>query len=527
MIRMLLCDDDEIILEGICEYIDWQSYGIELVASVNNGRKAVEVLEKEDLDLIMTDIKMPYYTGLDITRLAKEKKPDIIVVILSGYNDFEYARKAIKMGVLDFLSKPIDLDELDNVLRKVTAQWKNQQSSKLRDMRDVFARLVNHMPDKLPGSLTEEMTWVSDVFGNKAICVMILELDEFQLVMYGGSEEIKYGTIKDYKELAAGFDKQGIITLDRSEYSILLCCYRDSVSDMELQLGRIRQRVRLFNEQERHITKATLACSRLSEDFLQMNQLKNQAEEALRFKFIKGIGQTILYDDIGEYSCMPGQSVIGQLSLPSPMKIGGREEIPELMAKIRQKFMAQEGNAEFAIRLLTGNWMIRLSQELAEYNIDLTDIFERPTDIYDRISSISDIGSMVAYIERTYTEVYEFVKKKKNGKYIDVIALATRYIRDNYKKSALSITEVAEYVNMSVGYFSLIFHNETGDTFSDYLLKLRIDKACELLEHTNMKLLEISWTVGYENANYFSTVFKKALGMTPSAYRAERGKESE
>ena len=127
--------------------------------------------------------------------------------------------------------------------------------------------------------------------------------------------------------------------------------------------------------------------------------------------------------------------------------------------------------------------------------------------------------NMVAYIGQIYTEIYAYVEKKKNGKYIDVISLATKYIRENYKKNTLSISEVAEYVNMSVGYFSLIFHNETGDTFSDYLLKLRMDKACGLLEHTNMKLLEISWAVGYENANYFSTVFKKVMGVTPSAYR--------
>lgn len=515
MIRMLLCDDDEVILEGICECIDWQSYGIELIGAVNNGKKAMQILERESPDLIVTDIRMPYYTGLDIARAAKEKSADIIVVILSGYNDFEYARKAIKMGVLDFISKPIDLEELDHVLRKVTAQWKNQQHSRNRDMRDGFARLINRTEEAQP----EEVTWMSDVFGGRIVCVLILELDEFQLVMYGGSEEIKYGTIKDYRELSAGFDKQGIIVMERSEYSMFLCCYRESLSDMELQLGVMRRHVRMFNESEHHITKVTLACSKLSEDFRKLNLLKNQAEEALRFKFIKGIGQTIRYDDIEEYSCGSGQAVVGDFSLPSPVRLGGREEIPGILENVRQRFKSLEGNAEFAIRLLAGNWIIRLSQELAEYHIDLTDIFERPTDIYDRISNISDVETMVAYIGQIYEEVCAHVEKKKNGKYMDVIALATRYIRENYKKNTLSISEVAEYVNMSVGYFSLIFHNETGDTFSDYLQKLRMEKACELLENTSMKLLEISWEVGYENANYFSTVFKKAMGMTPSAYR--------
>ena len=515
MIRMLLCDDDEVILEGICECIDWQSYDIELIAAVNNGKKAMQILEQESPDLILTDIRMPYYTGLDIAWAAKQKSADIIVVILSGYNDFEYARKAIKMGVLDFISKPIDLDELDHVLRKVTEQWKNQQYSRHRDMRDGFARLINRAGEALP----EDVTWMSEMFENRIVCVLILELDEFQLVMYGGSEETRYETIKDYRELSALFHKQGIIVMERSEYSMFLCCYRESASDLELQLGMMRQRVRMFNEAECHITKITLACSKLSEDFQKMNLLKNQAEDALRFKFIKGIGQTIRYDDIEVYACGQGQAVMGELSLPSPMKLAGREEIPEIMEKIRQKFKSAEGNAEFAIRLSAGNWIIRLSQELAEYHIDLTDIFERPTDIYDRISSISDVENMVAYIGQIYTEIYAYVEKKKNGKYIDVISLATKYIRENYKTNTLSISEVAEYVNMSVGYFSLIFHNETGDTFSDYLLKLRMDKACGLLEHTNMKLLEISWAVGYENANYFSTVFEKVMGVTPSAYR--------
>ncbi|MDE5716431.1 MAG: response regulator, partial [Lachnospiraceae bacterium] len=322
MIRMLLCDDDEIILEGICEYIDWQSYGIELIGAVNNGKKAMQILERENPDLIVTDIKMPYYTGLDIARAAKEKNEDTIVVILSGYNDFEYARKAIKMGVLDFISKPIDLDELDHVLRKVTAQWENQQHSRSRDMRDGFARLINRTDDALP----DELAWMSEIFENRIVCVSILELDEFQLVMYGGSEEIKYETIKDYKELADRFEKQGIIAMERSEYSMFLCCYRESESDMELQLGILRQNVRLFNESEHHITKVTLACSKFSDDFGRMNRLKNQAEDALRFKFIKGIGQTIRYGDIEEYVCGPRQAVVGELALPSPMKLGGREE---------------------------------------------------------------------------------------------------------------------------------------------------------------------------------------------------------
>lgn len=163
MIKMLLCDDDEIILEGICKYIDWLSYGIELIGAVNNGKKAMQILEEEEPDLVITDIKMPYYTGLDIARAAKEKNPDIIVVVLSGYNDFEYARKAIKLGVLDFISKPIDLQELDNVLKKVTAQWENQQNSKTRDMRDVFAKLMNHTEEALP----EEMTHMAEMLKNK------------------------------------------------------------------------------------------------------------------------------------------------------------------------------------------------------------------------------------------------------------------------------------------------------------------------------------------------------------------------
>lgn len=514
MIKLLICDDDEVILEGIEKCVDWNQYGIEVIATANHGKKALDILEKNHIDLLFTDVKMPYYTGLEVLKKAKEINPEIIAVMLSGYNDFEYARKAIKLGALDFISKPVELEELDQIIKKAVEFYQKQKGNQNRNRKGGIEILLNAVDE-------DEIKKQAEAYHltNKYFRLFMLELDEFSLLMDGGSEELKYEGIKKYKELLAICMNEGFISLPYSEYTSMLCVLADDDAEIEIKTSKMVKWVREFNRKDIVICQVTLAVSEKTNQYEKLYVLKKQAFDALRFKFMQGIGSVIMYGQIKELLQDTGGVSLKVLEIPFPMKIKERSDIDTILADMETRLKAAPGRMEFIAKNELGNWVLALSEALTEYNIKISEIFDNPMEIYENISNSSDLQGILKYFKQIYTQIYEYYQAKKNGKYIDIITVATKYMKNNYMNSGLSIEEVAEHVNMSVGYFSLIFHNETNQTFSNYLMIIRMKKAKELLENTNMKLLEISKMAGYENGNYFSTVFKKYTGMTPSLYR--------
>ena len=524
MIQLLLCDDDEIILEGIEKCIDWSSYGIELTATATNGKRAREILLQRKIDFLITDIKMPFLSGLELVKEAKAVNADIITVMLSGYNDFEYARKAIKLGALDFISKPIDIEELDKVIRKAVDFYEKIQQGKNRELEDLVLGALNGNESQ---KLSDVEKKLMKQYQNKFYQVLKVELDEFHLVMCSGQEELKLGVIKDYKNLIHRCQNEGMVIINKTEYSTTLCLVADNAGACNILTSKLWKWIGEVNRGENGSVKITMAEGECHSRIESIRQSAEEAEEALKYKFIKGIGSLVRYRDIKCFLKEKGDNnLIYHIQFESPMKVTDREEIHKKIQSVKKSVEMGTKNCEPLMRMVMGNWFVTVSNELAEYDIDMADIFEDPMKEFEKVWKSSDFQNMMENFEKNYMEIYDYIQNRKQGKYIAVISMATHYIKDHYMKSTLSIEEVADYVSMSVGYFSLIFHNETKKTFTDYVVHVRIEKAKEMLAKSNLKLYEISHLAGYDNPTYFSTVFKKVTGFTPTGFKDSMTKES-
>lgn len=512
--KAILCDDDEIILEGITKCTHWENYSIELVGTAKNGRTALSLIENNDLDLIITDIQMPFYTGLELVKIAQQKNPMIIAIMISGYNDFEYARKSIKLGVLDYISKPIDIDEFNAVLFNAFNFYNKNKISKNQERISALNEILYEDHENISSEAKQFLL----EYKNCCCVSIILELDEYKLVMLNKQEDENLSCMKRFEEIIRKCSEKSWLLVNRQEYSVHLIMIEKEKAVIEKEMNNLKRFISSFNKSS--VVKITLAFGNLQSKLKNIDLSLKEAKAALQCKFIKGIGSIIMFSEVVNYTQdISNLDITFDIDIPVPMNIREINEINDIIMRLRMYLEKNSTKMEALAKIIISNWYISTSKELIEYGYDLSEIFDRPGDEFEKINLCTDINIMLEYFKDVFMKIYEFILKNKQGKYISVITKATKYIKDNYMKPELSIEEVSNYLSLSVGYFSLIFHKETNETFTDYLIRVRLDKAKDLIVNSNLKLYEISNLVGYENATYFSTIFKKNVGFSPSEFK--------
>lgn len=371
MIKIFLVEDESIIRQGIKNNIDWASNGFELVGEAGDGEYAYPMILKSQPDILLTDVKMPFMDGLELSRLVKKALPKTKIIILSGYNEFDYAKEAIKIGISDYLLKPITSASLTSALKKVAEQiLEEQESSKLLERYFIKYEKYMEFPDK-----TE----------------------------YIGVD----------RKLIGNFLKTGKI----DECGLFIDEYFEAVGESNYMSLLLRQ----------YMTMDIFYCVQ---------------------EFLKSL------------------------------KVEDAEIPPEL--------------------------------------IDLKQITK----------SIETVERTTKYLKELFTFALSMRDKNSNDRYGLIVREAQEYIAEHYSNSEFSLNMIANYIGISPSYFSSIFKQSTGQSFMEYLTKVRIDHACELLKCTTLRISEIGEKVGYNDPHYFSTTFKKIKGQSPKEFKTEANQEN-
>lgn len=545
MLKIFLAEDEVVVRETIKRMIPWEELGFELVGEAADGEMALPLLIRQQPDLLITDIKMPFMDGLTLARLAKKEIPGLKVVILSGYDDFNYAKQAIGIGVEDYLLKPITKNALIERLSEIRSRYEHEKTQKeyyekfhremqayeKNSIRDFFEALVRGSMDMMEVYKRAEKLGLDIVAEAYNVLIFTMNCDED---FSGQRDEYSSWEAESLELLENFFAGHSSAMLFRSNifsYGVLLKGQRETIEEnTRACVDEIRK---ILSRQDGR-REWFLAVGQSVERLSQIQKSYHTASRAFSQRYL--YDENILYYDEMETMEHPG----GQAETEDNAYLQ-KVDVNALNPAILQKFLSnglQEETENFV-----KDYFYAIGQEPME-----SLVFRNYVILNVRFSVISFIKGLgcdtnemesadteevlaesgknmeiaITYAKKMISQAIEIRDQNSGNKNRSILKTAVDFIDSHYMEEDISLNTVANVANVSANHFSALFSQNMGQTFIEYLTTLRMNKAKELLRCTGMRSSEIAGEIGYKDAHYFSYLFKKTQGMTPSDYRKAR-----
>lgn len=545
MLKIFLAEDEVVVRETIKRMIPWEELGFELVGEAADGEMALPLLIRQQPDLLITDIKMPFMDGLTLARLAKKEIPGLKVVILSGYDDFNYAKQAIGIGVEDYLLKPITKNALIERLSEIRSRYEHEKTQKeyyekfQREMqayeknssRDFFEALVGGSMDMMEVYKRAEKLGLDIVAEAYNVLIFTMNCDEDFSGQRDEYSSWEAESLELLENLFAGHSSAMLFRSNIFSYGVLLKGQRETIEEnTRACVDEIRK---ILSRQDGR-REWFLAVGQSVERLSQIQKSYHTASRAFSQRYL--YDENILYYDEMETMEHPG----GQAETEDNAYLQ-KVDVNALNPAILQKFLSnglQEETENFV-----KDYFYAIGQEPME-----SLVFRNYVILNVRFSVISfikglgcdtnemesadteevlaesgkNMESAIAYAKKMISQAIEIRDQNSGNKNRSILKTAVDFIDSHYMDEEISLNTVANVANVSSNHFSALFSQNMGQTFIEYLTTLRMNKAKELLRCTGMRSSEIAGEIGYKDAHYFSYLFKKTQGMTPSDYRKAR-----
>ncbi|AGF58418.1 two-component system response regulator YesN [Clostridium saccharoperbutylacetonicum] len=534
--KIMIVDDEEEIRLGIIKKIDWEAYGFVVVGDAENGQDALEKAEKLQPDVIMTDIKMPYMDGLELGKKLVELMPSTKIIVFSGCDDFEYAHQAIKINVVEYVLKPINSVEFIEVLQRLKSQLDKEYDEK-RNLETLYKHYVESLPvireqflvgmleGRISGSQWKDQSENLGIdFKYEYISVALIRADGV-LMLEDNKDSADAGIQKEPTLVPISIKKMVDETMDKYTKFVSFI-----YSDMVVVIGNLIEKndILQFIKGINEICKEYMRIMDLNisagigyvyDDPSEMRFSYRSAQNALDYRFILGTGKAIYIDDVE-----PDNSIHLQLDeqeervMLNAIKISSEEEITEAIDNLFKKF--QDLLLPFnQYRIYLMEIMTSILKLVQNYNLDINEIFGENFNCYSYLEAFDSIDEVKKWITNKAIKINDYIKKERINSSMLLIEKAKQYIKESYSDPDVSVEKLCSRLHVSPTYFSTIFKKETGENFVNYLTTVRLEEAVKLLNTTDDKTYMIAEKVGYPEANYFSYVFKKKFGVSPSKYR--------
>lgn len=502
--KIMIIDDEFLMRQGLKHMVDWESEGFCIAGEAGNGQEALTIIEQEKPHIILSDIVMPLMNGVDFTSIVKEKYPDIQVIILSGYDNFEYVKNAMKNGAADYILKPtLNPNELLNILQKTAKKIPGIVLKK-----DTAVQYEKNMERYLLGYENEVSAYDFDtIFPDSCyvICgVKIKKYNEKGQDMSG----ILYEKIEDW---FARCSKSGglFLYLEEKNACLILNFPKKNEAALQIEIKKLSEQLHLLYGQLLFIKSVTLRSVEEIKGFYQTVMIPN-LEKSFYFK-------QQLFIELKNEKAVP--AVFPKLDYNHFTSLLNQERYQDAMTLFFQYIHA-------AVAAQMEEDRIKNQAKNVLYN--LLDVLDGDTqqlesmrqDYFKRIDVTFYAEDFVQVLETIEKELEEYVIKYKNSEDV-IIGRILDYISVHYNEE-LELTELARVFNFNYSYLSTYFNQRIPEGFSGYLNKVRIEQACILLKRNDMSIAEISDAVGYSDQSYFCRVFKKVIGKAPSVWKRQQ-----
>lgn len=540
-IKVFLIEDEMVVRRGIKNSIDWEKEGYIFCGEASDGELAYPMIIKEKPDILITDIRMPFMDGLELCKLVKKELPNIKILILSGYDEFDYAKEAIRLGVTEYLLKPISSGKLLEALNGVSESIRREKEDKdlVRKYMEEMRENTEHEKQKFFEQMIAGNLSMADALETGKKYEMNLSAGMYNLLLFRftlGKENRKSGELLGEAEYA--IEK----LTERLEYvfefqrgvegwAFLL------MADNEEQMS---ERVKELSKDLEEIMKnySTIAYfGGIGQPVARLRELEEsfrEAERALAARFTMELNRIISVEDIRMAQNVDtlddieitsfGEIEKTRTMLEKFLNNGAEDEIDEFV-DVYINELPEENLKSVLMRqyIIMDAYIVMMSfcEKIEGIEGEMQAQSEELKNSMKTIQTLEEIKNYIRMLLKKIIGVRDTISGRR---YSDIIEIAKDQIRKTYMSDEISLNTIAAEVGMSPSYFSSIFSKEMGKTFVEYLTEIRMDRAKELLMCSSMKTSEIGYEVGYKDPHYFSYIFKKTQNCTPKEFRA-RGKE--
>ena len=538
MYRILLVDDEILVRDAIRENIDWGAMDCQLVGDCENGRQAMEFVTEHPVDIVLTDICMPYMDGMELSKFLHEKYPDIFIVIFSGFGEFEYAQKAIRYGVSEYLLKPVTAMELREVIGRV-----KEKVDEKRGVREQMDSLLRTSEDYRDNALMIRSGAIEGLVScTRDIQESLRQLERLGIHLDAQSYRVAILDLDAYSQLFQ-------IEADQRQESQLMTFVLFNISDeivsrenagIAYQEGSSRVCVLFTGEKNKEFeSRIQTVCKEIQEkageaigmgvsvgiggwvrSLAELHFSHEQAQKAIECRYLLGGNLLINMEDEKEQESGLSIQVLlenlaeGMKSGEWDLVQGNLDQIVQLIQKARVGKTRACGYLQQIIRTIG----LCLGSVTGDHKKEL----RQRESLQAKIPEQRTFCEAVTLVEEYAKKSFEELQMMNSSSGHRQAALAMDYIKTRYMHPDLNLNQICSYLNISTSYFSTVFKELTGETFIEVLGRLRIEKAMELLESTTLKNYEIAEKVGFADPHYFGICFKKMTGKTPTEYAREK-----
>ncbi|MCR5777009.1 MAG: response regulator [Lachnospiraceae bacterium] len=539
MVKLFLVEDEIIMRDGIKKHIDWKGEDIDFCGEASDGELAFPMILKLKPDILVTDIKMPFMDGLELSKLVKKELPNIRIIILSGYDEFTYAQEAVSIGVEEYLLKPISPAKLLSSIKKVKEKIElSREEAGITDWtkEELLEKNTIEQQKLFRAMVSGSMTMTELLEAGKKLDIELTarfyQVTLFNLSFVGETGDIfseKQNTfwkqVNEYLETVdncyifdRGTEGLALLALDETE---------EGVAD------KIKQVVEKMISISKNIVDGTYfvgigsIVNRLSE----ISKSYDNANRAFSYRYFKKQNQIIDYKDLSVPNSGTMEVDVNAVTFNEKnkqafekfLRSGSADEITHFLDEIFSSFGEKNVKSLLYLNYITMDLYFAIVSFIHDIGYEMNDLGGDFADINIAIKGISNSDDAKKYLEKGLRNAITLRDSNSVKKYSVILKEVLAYIDENFDKDDISLNTVASIANISPNHFSTIFSQEIGVTFIEYLISKRMEKAKELLMTTNLRSSEIAYKVGYKDPHYFSFMFKKTQGITTREYRS-RGK---
>lgn len=524
MYKVFLVEDEIVIREGIRDNVDWKSAGFEFCGEAADGEIALPLIETTQPDVVITDIKMPFMDGLQLSKIIREHMPWIKVIILSGHDEFEYAQAAVKLGVTEYLLKPVSALDLRSVLVRVatTLEKEKKEREDLRRLRGQVEDNLAVLRDKfllrlvMGGISSAEAVEQSGQLGLEIIakCYLIILL---RIELCESAQPFNYQEYQRVERLVASLvetNPDALLTRKDMEELVIVLKGENPEQlkvDGDFIAGLLQREVE---------TKTT--CGLLlgvGNPQQRIGDIHRSFTEALIR--IKSSERQELVADPRQGADPVALSKVDRSALEHYLKSGMGQDFDHFFDVYLQPVGASVLRAQLVKHYIFMDILLTVAQFVSDLGGDVDQVIPELHHVEQLLVNVTTIDQLKEEMRKIFSSALAFRNSLVGNQRALTIQKAKAYLDSHFTDPDLQLNDVAAQVSLSPSHFSVVFSHETGETFKDYLTRLRIKRAQELLRTTDLKGVEIAYQSGYNDPHYFSMIFKKNTGLTPREFRAQ------
>jgi two-component system response regulator YesN len=520
--KVFFVEDEIVTREGIRDNVDWTVNGFEYCGEASDGEMALPLLQTTRPDVLITDIKMPFMDGLQLCRIVREQMPWIKIIILSGHDEFEYAQKAIELGVTEYLLKPVTVQNIHHSLQKIAAKLdrdKNEQKDlaelqkQVEENRDALRerfllKLVVGAISSTDAIEQGQLLGLDLIARCYLVVILKAELDD-------RSEQFDYDEYRQVQQIVAGrVGNNPDIFLLKKDWEELVLVMKGSTpeyleEESNFLLGVIKQDVK---RTKYHLSMGVGAPKKRIADIYH-----SFVEALVTIQNATNVNKSCANLAVEKAELLK----IDKTAVENYLRSGAKDGIEEFFDGYIRPLGDSALRSYLIKNYIVVDVIVATAKLVKEWGGEIDRVVLELNSLETILTSIKSVENLREQICKILVSALVFRDTQTQPQHTRLIQQAKNHIDQHYMEADLSLHDIATLINLSPSHFSTVFAQETSQTFKDYLTEVRIQKAKELLRTTALRSSDISYQVGYNDPHYFSFVFKKNTGFSPSEFRMQ------